>query len=176
MELRTYNDFKNNEFNTVYGVIYTSELKTGILPVADDIAVGNMKITDLLKPVKPTEFTIIKKSEILLSDNLLIKYIIDPPYHDWMNKDIPYEFYRECKHSPDVFGIIYNVTTKELKSPTEFGRNRGIHLFTAKEECENFVNSCNKIILDRIIKYYNKKITQYTSTVNEIKAKFDSIL
>ena len=87
MELITYDDFKNNEFNTVYGVIYTSELKDGILPVADDIAVGNMKISDLLKPVKPAEFTIIKKSEILLSNNLLIKYIIDPPYHDWMNKD-----------------------------------------------------------------------------------------
>lgn len=146
MELRTYDDFKSNEFKTVYGVIYTSELKDGILPVADDIASGKMKITDLLSPVKPTEFIIIKKSEILLSDNLLIKYIIDPPNHDWMNKDIPYEFYHECKHSPDVFGIIYNVTTKELKNPTEFGRNRNIHLFTTKEECDNYVNSCNKIL------------------------------
>lgn len=176
MELRTYNDFKNNEFNTVYGVIYTSELKDGILPVADDIAVGTIKITDLLPTVKPTEFIILKKSEILLSDNLFIKYIIEPPNHNWLNPDIPYEFYHECKNSPDVFGIIYNVTTKKLKSPTEFGRNRDIHLFTTKDECKKFVDVCNKIILDRIIKYYNEKISQYTSTVNEIKSKFDSIL
>lgn len=179
MELISYEDFKQHESKSVYAVIYSSILNNGILPLAEELS---SKETDNLidifndDNIKPVKFTLIKISEILPSNNLFIKYMLQPVDNNWNSTTVPYIFYRECKDNSMVFGIIYNVKTQTLKSPTHYGINRNIHVFSTLEECNDYITKCKEIIIHNLLSYYKTKISQYTTTVNKIESKIDDFL
>ena len=134
MELISYEDFKQHESKSVYAVIYSSILNNGILPLAEELSSKEIdNLTDIFNNdnIKPVKFTLVKTSNILPSNNLFMKYMLQPIDNNWNNPDIPYIFYRECKGNPLVFAIIYNVEDKTLKYSVPYGNNRNIHIFTA---------------------------------------------
>ncbi len=110
MELISYEDFKQYESKSVYAVIYSSILNNGILPLAEELSSKEIdNLTDIFNDdnIKPVKFTLVKTSEILPSNNLFIKYMLQPIDNNWNNPDIPYIFYRECKGNPLMY-LFYN--------------------------------------------------------------------
>lgn len=179
MELISYEDFKQHESKSVYAVIYSSILNNGILPLAEELSSKEIdNLTDIFNDdnIKPVKFTLVKTSNILPSNNLFIKYMLQPIDNNWNNHNIPYIFYRECKDNPLVFGIIYNVEDQTFKNPEHYGNNRNIHLFSTLEECNDYITKCKEIIIHNLLSYYKTKISQYTTTVNKIESKIDDFL
>lgn len=179
MELISYEDFKQYESKPVYAVIYSSILNNGILPLAEELSSKEIdNLTDIFNDdnIKPVKFTLVKTSKILLSNNLFIKYMLQPIDNNWNNPNIPYIFYRECKNNPLVFAIIYNIEDQTLKYSVPYGNNRNIHMFSTLEECNEYIANCKKIIIQNLLSYYEIKISQYTNTVNKIKSKIVDIL
>lgn len=179
MELISYEDFKQHESKSVYAVIYSSILNNGILPLAEELSSKEIdNLTDIFNDdnIKPVKFTLVKTSNILPSNNLFIKYMLQPIDNDWRNSNIPYIFYHECKYNPIVFGIIYNVEDQTFKNPEHYGNNRNIHMFSTLEECNDYITKCKEIIIHNLLSYYKTKISQYTTTVNKIESKIDDFL
>ena len=181
MELLTYNDFKSHENKIVYGVKYSPYLDNGILPFAEYIASHvDFNPDDLFKDTPNTaEFILLKKTDIVADKRLYIEFIINPNYEKgWQDLNIPYNIYKECKDNNSVYTCIYKVDEPDNNENcgTQTGRNRDVHLFTTKDECDNYIKKCNNIILQNLMNYYKTKISQYTSTVNKITSKFTDIL
>lgn len=182
MELINYNDFKSNENKVVYGVKYSPYLDKGILPFAEYIAShDDFNPEELFKETPNTaEFIILKKTDIVAENRLYIEFTINPNYEKgWQDLNIPYNIYKECKDNNAVYACIYKVdepNNNDESCGTQIGRNRDIYLFTTKEECDNYIKKCNKVILENLMNYYKTKILQYTSTVNKITSKFADIL
>ena len=145
MELISYEDFKQYESKSVYAVIYSSILNNGILPLAEELSSKEIdNLTDIFNDdnIKPVKFTLVKTSNILPSNNLFIKYMLQPIDNNWNNPNIPYIFYRECKGNPLVFAIIYNIEDQTLKYSVPCGNNRNYGKQPWQTPCQGSATAC----------------------------------
>lgn len=106
MELISYEDFKQHESKSVYAVIYSSILNNGILPLAEELSSKEIdNLTDIFNDdnIKPVKFTLVKTSNILPSNNLFMKYMLQPIDNNWNIPDVPYIFYHNLLNIYIIF-------------------------------------------------------------------------
>lgn len=178
-ELLTYSDFEKYKNKVVYAVSYSEFISGGVLIFVDNLTSNENFNPENLFDGAPTpcEFNLLCTVTYMEElDTCMHVYDIMPVSGSWNNVDNNIKPSSWGKTTPNpkqnVFGFSTRLSNGNIINEYNFKENKNIHIFPTKDDCQNYIEKCNKVMLKNMMKCCETKAIQYKRTAEKLSAFF----